>query len=198
VKTRKFSVAAALAVCVFATPRAMPATPDLTGAQIEAFTNAFEAASDAAERPGDAKMTCDQLGVELITIMSSGKLQSVAKQMGAPEEIIAPVARYKAGMEKTAAAIGALRLLGYLMNFVQVAAPGMASMGVANAISVAETALWLQQNKQAAQMQSRTLAQLTTLTPILPEFARATVEGELAEERDCEFLKKLKEQAREK
>lgn len=30
------------------------------------------------------------------------------------------------------------------------------------------------------------------------EFARATVVGELAEERSCELLKKLKEQAKEK
>jgi hypothetical protein len=198
-KTKKMSVAATIAVCVFAMPRAMPeAMADVDIDKAEAFSDAFEAASDAAERPGDAKMTCDQLGVELITIMSSGKLQSVAKQLGTPEEIIAPVARYQAGIEKTAAVIGALRLLGYLMNVVQVAAPGMAMSNLAQLVSVAETALWLQQNKQTAQMQSGVLAQLTVLTPILPELARASVVGELAEDRNCEFLKKLKEQAKEK
>lgn len=194
-KTKNISMAATIAVCVFAAPLAIPQTSqDLNDAKAEAFSDAFDAASDAAERAGDANLTCDQLGVELITIMGDAKLQNAAKQLGAPEEIIAPVAQYRAGFDKTVAAIRALRMLGFLMNFVQVAVPGLVTSGLAQLVGVAETTLWLSQQKQTDRMQSQLLARVSVLTPVLPLIARAGAVGELAEDRNCEFLKKLQEQ----
>jgi hypothetical protein len=199
VKTIKLSVVATIAVFVFAAPLAMPQTPqDVSAAKATAFAEAYLAASDAAERPGDAKLTCDQLGIELITITSDAKLQNAAKKMGAPEEIVASAAEYRAGMDKTVAAMRALRVLGYLASAAQIMVPGLAQFAPTEVVGAAETALIVSREKQTVQMQSQMLDKISVLTPVLPQYARSVVVGELAEEHNCEFLKKLKEQAKEK
>lgn len=150
------------------------ASAQTPGAMYGDLQSALEKAAAGADRPGDGSLNCEALEDELVTVAKAPALQSYIAKMGAvaQEKIDAMNAASK-GM----AAQSAITIFSSIV-------PGGAWIGQAAAAAQLPA-----QQAQAARNIQQTMQQAQELMPIMPQLMRGQRVIELAQARNCTWLR---------
>ena len=146
-------------------------TPKATYDQLQAK---FEAAQAAAVRPADEALDCEGLATELVAVAKDTAVQSYVAKSGAAAQKKLDAMNALAG---TAAAVSAISLFGSVV-------PGGGWAGHAAAVGQAEA-----QKVQAAQNIQQRMQEAQEMMGIMPQMMRGQRVIELAQARDCDWLR---------
>jgi len=136
--------------------------------------SSLSAAEAAANRPGDESLACDALQSELVASAKDPAFQSfVAKSGAIAQEKMAAMSAGAAGMGTQAA----ITIMGSVV-------PGGAWAGHAASVAQAEAA-----KAQAARNMQQSMQQAQEMMTIMPRLMRGQKVIELAQKRDCTWLK---------
>jgi hypothetical protein len=137
--------------------------------------SSFAAAQAAASRPGDESLGCDALSSELIANAKDPAVQAFVAKSGAvaQEKMAAINAAAAAGMGTQAA-----------MTIMSSVVPGGAWAGMAGSVAQAEAA-----KAQAARNMQQQMMLAQEMMTIMPQMMRGQRVIELAQRKDCQWLK---------
>jgi hypothetical protein len=138
---------------------------------------ALERAQAAALRPGDESLSCEALATELVAVAKDTALQANVAKRGA--EAQEKMARLNA-MAKEVAAPSALTFFSSIV-------PGAAWAGQA-----AAAAQMPAQRAQATRNVQQVMQQAQEMMPIMPQLMRGQRVIELAQARDCAWLREAR------
>ena len=166
------SIVAAAAVAAVA---AAPASAQTPGSMSRDLQSALDAAQAAAIRPGDEALGCDALERELVAAAKHPALQAyIAKSGVAAQQQIDAMNAMASGRTATQAA----------MTVFSAVVPGGAWLGHNAAVAQAES-----QRAQAETHVQRRMQQAQEMVGILPQLLRGQRVLELAQTRDCGWLR---------
>ena len=146
-------------------------TPESTYGQLQERLAAAEA---AAVRPGDEALGCDGLATELVAVAKDPAVQAYVAKAGADAQ------KKYAAMEAAAAGMAAQTAFSLFGSIV----PGGGWAGHSAAVAQAEA-----QKLQAARNIQQSMQQAQEMMSIMPQMMRGNRVIQLAQARDCAWLK---------
>lgn len=143
------------------------------GQDYQAMMQAMEKAQSEASKPGDDKLTCEQLEKQLIAVAQDSELQAYMKVAGASAQ---------ADQEAMKKAAAGPRAMQTLRTAFMAMVPGGAAAGMASAQAQAQA-----QGAQAAGRVQTRMEQAKQLTALMPKLMRGQRVVELAAAKKCEW-----------
>jgi hypothetical protein len=143
------------------------------GQDYQALMQAMEKAQVEASKPGDDKLTCEQLEEQLVAVAQDPELQAHVESAGASAQ---------KDQEAIKKGMGGQRAIQSLRTAFMAMMPGGAAVGMASAQAQAQA-----QGAQAADRVASRMDQAKQMMALLPKLMRGQRVVELAAAKECEW-----------
>jgi hypothetical protein len=142
--------------------------------EMAAFDRALDDAIAQASRPGDERLSCDQLQAEIVATMQDPAVQTAVAENGAQAQ---------QQLDLMNAAQGAMRAQIGVSLFMGLASAFIPGMGYLQPLMEAR------QERQRQETMERAAQMLERMLPIMPQMMRGQRLYELAQAQQCAFLR---------